>query len=891
MLRSRDPIRWMLVGLALAAFVLYWFLPRPRAPHPNPRTGQPRTTVTVVGGFVERDRQMWHAIKEGFERDNPDLELKVLRGGGTDRKVDTMIAGGVAPDIIEIEFDKLYYYVNAGALLDLAPFVKADPQLQRDIQGYTDSTGRQPPDFFEFAVNAFRGAHGELYALPTWYLNFFVYYNKTLFDKYNVPYPDEDWDWQGFRDRAIALTRDREGRPLHIPKRDSSGRLVRDNHGWIVYEPNLQADPAPYECGVSFATWQYGPETFIRQNGGRYIVDRGLPDEHVDLSNPRTRTALEFLYDVAITNQCQPRAASAPGSGSTVNFRSGRLGMFLYGVFALIDVRDQVRDIDWDVAPLPKGPDGTRASLVKPFGYGVTRQSKHPEAAFAFVKWFSGRPGAAILSKWPLFVPPRRSIALSEEHFLNPAEKPDSRWAMVHDVSYPYTDPHTGREQIGYAFLPEAASVRHDDVYKAINDGISELFYFRSFTDDQFNAFRAAQHREPSESEARALHRAALDRAIADIHARADRAYRWGRSLRETHAGPVAWPLWLPVAAILLAAAALGGWRFVRRPAPLGPLERRQQYWGYLLTSPWLIGFVGLTAGPILFSIGLSLCNWQSLTSLGDAQYIGIENYRRALTGDDPLFYTALRATLQYTAIAVPLLVVGGLVLALFMNTKLRGINLWRTFYFVPSVLPIVAVVVLYFYLFSPDDGWINHVLRWLGWQNPPQWPVSAEPVLGVPAAMWMFILMSLWAVGGSMIIYLGSLQGIPTQLYEAAEVDGAGWLRQLRHVTLPMISPVLFFMLIMGIIGSFQVFTTAYVLFESEGGPRNCTLFYVLHLFNEAVNRYRFGYAAALAWILFAIILVLTAVVFKSSPMWVYYEGRREKATGKVRASSGGRR
>ncbi len=886
MVRSADPIRWLLGGLVLLVFVLYWLLPQPAVSGPDPTTGRPRTVITVVGGFVERDRQMWQAIEEGFERDHPAIDLKVLRGGGTDRKVDTMIAGGVAPDVIQVEFDKLYYYVEADALLDLQPFVAADPELLSDITGAgptlpaevqaADDGRACQPDFFEFALDAFRGAHGEVYALPTWYLNFFVFYNKTLFDKYNVPYPDEDWDWHGFRERAVALTRDRHGCPLRVPARDERGRLLRDERGWVMYQRNPQADGTPYEYGTQFATWQYGPEIFIRQSGGRYLVDRGLPTERVDLTALRTHAALEFLYDVAVTNQCQPRAATAPGAGGAVSFRSGRLAMFLYGVFALIDVRDQVRDFDWDVAPLPKGPDGTRASLVKPFGYAVSRQSRHPQAAFEFVKWFSGRRGAAILSKWPLFVPARRSIALSEDHFLDPAAKPDSDWAMVHDVSFPVTDTQSGLQQTGYVFLPEAATVRHDDVYKAINDGLSELFYLRSFTDDQFKAFTRAHRRAPSDAETAALHRAALDHAVADIHARANRAYRWGQHLGRAHADAVAWPLWLPVAGVALAGAVLAAWRAVRHAAPLGPLERRQQFWGYLLISPWLVGFVGLTLGPILFSVGLSLCDWQSLTRLSDARYVGLENYRRALTGDDPLFYTALGATLRYTIIVVPLHVLGGLGLALLMNTRLRGISLWRTFYFVPSVLPIVAVVVLYFYLFNPDAGWVNHVLRLLGWQHPPLWPVSAEPVLGIPAAMWMFIVMSVWAIGGSMIIYLGSLQGIPTQLYEAAEVDGAGKLRQLRHVTLPMISPVLFFMLIMGIIGSFQVFTAAYVLFESEGGPRNSTLFYVLHLFNEAVNRYRFGYAAALAWILFAILLVLTALVFKSSPVWVYYEGSR---------------
>jgi len=876
--RFDNPTAWLLGGLLTLAALLYWFLPRPHTSGLDPATGKPKTMVTLIGGHLERDRQMWRAIEEGFERDHPDLDLKVFRGGGSDRKVDTMIAGGVAPDVIQIEFDKTYYYVQAGALLDLQPLVEADPELCRDIYGYTDETGQHhEPDFFSFSVEAFRGPRGQLYALPAWYLNFFVFYNKTLFDKYNVPYPDEDWDWQGFRERAIALTRDREGRPVRIPKRDADGRPLTDEHGWVIYEPNPAADPTPYEYGFSFASWQYGPECFVRQSGGRLITDLGQATERVDLSDRQTRTAFEFLYDVAIANGCQPRSGVAGAAAQAVGFKSGRLGMFLYGVFTLMDVRDQVRQFEWDVAPLPKGPDGTRASLVKPFGFAVSNQSRHPQAAFALVKWLSGPRGAATLSKWPLFIPPRRSIALSEAHFLDPSTRPDSDWAMVHDVSYPYLDPQTGREQIGYTFLPQAATVRHDEVYRAINEGLAELFYYQTPTEDQFKAFRDRHGRPPTDDEARAVHRAALDQGLAEIQARAQRAYRWAEHQRQTPARGLAWQLWLPGGAVFAAVAIVLGWRILRRSVPRGPLERRQQIWGYLLISPWLLGLLGLTAGPILFSIGLSLCDWQSLTSLREARFIGLENYIRALSGDDPLFYTSLTATLRYSGVAVPLQLLGGLALALLLNTKLRGIRLWRTFYFVPSVLPIVAVVVLYFYLFDPAGGWVNHLLRLAGWKDPPKWPLSAQPVLGLPAAMWMFILMSLWTVGGGMIIYLGSLQSIPTQLYEAAEVDGAGSIRKFRHVTVPMISPVVFFMLVMGIIGSFQVFTAAYVFFESEGGPRNCTLFYVLHLFNEAVNRYRFGYAAALAWILFVILLILTALVFKSSPMWVYYEGTRE--------------
>lgn len=868
----------MLGGLLLLALLLFPILPRPEDDAAD-TSDTPRTTITVIGGFLERDRQMWGAIETAFEQAHPDIDLKVITGGGTQRKVDTMIAGGVAPDLMSITSDDAGNYIRAGVLRDLTEFIAADPNLQRDIHGYTDATGRtHEPDYFEFAVNAFE-QDGHVYALPTWYMNFFVYYNKALFDKYGVPYPDEDWDWNGFRERAIALTRDRSGRPTRIPLRDEHGRTVADEYGRTIYVDNPQADDVPYDFGAAVAAWQHGVETFVAQNGGSFIVDQGTPNERVDLTHPKTLEAIRFIYDIVILNGCRPSNFLSTGMTDNVRFQDGHVAMLApYAVFALIDMRDTVRDFEWDVAPLPRGPGGRRASIVFPTGFGITKQSKHPEAAFTFLKWFTGHGGEAVLSRWPLFIPARRSIALSEQYFLDPSTRPDSDWAMVHDVSYPYVDPRTGQPRVGYAELPEVASVRHIDVFDVISQGFGELLRYGSYTMPLFKQFRATHGREPTDAEARALHAEAIDGAVAEIQQNADKAYRWAQRQQAPGEHGSAFMVWLPLVLGALTLLVVLIWRWRHGGPALGPLERQQQVWGYLLISPWIIGFLCLTAGPILFSIGLSLCKWQSLTSIGDAQFIGLGNYTRALTGDDPLFYKSLRVTALYTAFAVPLTVIGGLTLALLLNMKLRGINVWRTFYFVPAVLPVVAVSVLYYYLFNPTQGWVNHLLRMLGWAQPPDWLTSDEPVLGIPAPMWMFILMNLWAVGSAMIIYLGALQGIPTQLYEAAEVDGAGAMRRLRHVTLPMISPVLFFMLIMGIIGSFQVFTSAYVLYESEGGPRNSALFYVLHLFNEAVNRYRFGYGAALAWILFAIILVFTAVVFKSSPMWVYYEGIRER-------------
>ncbi|MFQ6079089.1 MAG: carbohydrate ABC transporter permease, partial [Thermodesulfobacteriota bacterium] len=306
--------------------------------------------------------------------------------------------------------------------------------------------------------------------------------------------------------------------------------------------------------------------------------------------------------------------------------------------------------------------------------------------------------------------------------------------------------------------------------------------------------------------------------------------------------------------------------------AKMGALARAEERWGFILISPWILGFIALTLGPILFSLGLSFCRWQSLASLSTAKLVGIENYSTAITGEDLKFWKSLLVTFRYTMLAVPLGVTIGLVLALFMNAKLKGITFFRTIYFTPVVLPAVAVTVLWWYLFNADSGWVNWLLSLLGIQGP-AWLNDPRMVV------YVFVLMSLWGVGGGMIIYLAGLQGIPTELYEAAQIDGASRWHQFLHVTLPMISPIIFFNLVMGIIGSFQVFTQAFVMYGGEGGPDDAALFYVLHLFIEAFEKYRLGYGSALAWILFVIILAFTMLIFKSSPLWVYYEGKREGA------------
>jgi multiple sugar transport system permease protein len=296
-------------------------------------------------------------------------------------------------------------------------------------------------------------------------------------------------------------------------------------------------------------------------------------------------------------------------------------------------------------------------------------------------------------------------------------------------------------------------------------------------------------------------------------------------------------------------------------------LARRNARAGYFFIMPWLIGMLLFTVGPMLVSLYMSFTSW---TMLSPPQWVGFENYT-SLVKDDLLFYVSIYNTLYYVFLSVPLGMVVSLLLALLLNQRVKGISIFRTIFYLPSITNLVAISVLWIWIFNPEFGLLNGILRIVGIEGP-YWLQSetwSKPSL---------VVMSLWSVGGGMIIYLAALQGIPQQLYEAAELDGAGLWNKFRSITVPMLTPAIFFNLTMSIIGSFQVFTQAYIMTQGrspggEGGPANSTLFYVLYLYKKAFQQFKMGYASAMAWVLFIVILILTLIQFKLSKRWVYYE------------------
>jgi multiple sugar transport system permease protein len=291
--------------------------------------------------------------------------------------------------------------------------------------------------------------------------------------------------------------------------------------------------------------------------------------------------------------------------------------------------------------------------------------------------------------------------------------------------------------------------------------------------------------------------------------------------------------------------------------------KRKLSLYGILFALPWILGMLMFSAYPLIMSIYYSFTSYSILDS---GKWVGLGNYKELM--DDSTFGISIYNTLYYTFISVPLNIAVGVGLALLLNMKIRGQGIYRTLFFIPSLVPAVATTIIWLWLLNPQFGLVNYWLEQIGISGPPwlgdeHW---SKPSL---------ILMSLWGVGQAIVIYLAGLQDIPQDYYDAAEVDGANTLSKLRHITLPLMTPVIFFNLIMGVIGTMQNFVLPYTLTNGTGSPAGSLMFYVMYLYQNAFLYLKMGYASAMAWILFLIVLVLTMLIFITQKRWVHYQGK----------------
>ncbi len=770
------------------------------------------------GNFM--DLEFFRQVAVKFEAVNPDVKLKLeYITGDYGRKLPLLLVSNTAADIILMDDENYPAYAARGYLEDLAPYIARDSDVLR--------LGEFLPTSME-SFN-FRGFQG---GLPWDGLSILIFYNKDMFDREGEPYPADDWTWDDFRAISKRLTKDLDG----------DGRLdqfgMNFGYGFLGFEPIL---------------WSFGGEVLSADK------------EHGAFNTPSGLESIQFIHDMKYKDHSIAWTGEMEGLLSEVQLLTGRVGMTLAGTYMMITLDNVKGGMRWDVAHIPRGPHGDRYTRVSWDGISINARTPHKEEAWRFIRFLLSEPCQALIGKMGRGMPVRRADV--EKYFI----KPDSGIHMeiaLEATDYGKLTPATTK----FVELDQTMS----DVFNLLNTEYS--------TRDRTRAKIA-----PSQAAIQ------LDKNINEVLAK--ELAHWNASKGKPAAArsgllDILVFLLFPVALAVLLLIGLAVSERLRkafrhkvddfRDIVRSRMGRGEAAWGLLFAAPWLIGFCIFTLFPICFSILLSFSEWDPYDPVAHRAFVGFANYKKALVGDVNV-WIALKNTFTYALFAVPLGLSASLGLALLLNQKIRGITIFRTVFYIPSIVGGVATSILWTYIFNPVFGPLNGAIRSInhflvatgamsflqlpepGWLTDPAW---AKPSL---------ILMGLWGAGGAgMLIFLAGLQGVPDQLYEVAELDGASRLRRFWNITLPMLTPTIYFNFIMGIIGSLQVFMQAFVMTEGTGGVDKSLLFYVLYLYQKAFVEYDMGYACALAWILFLIILAMTLAVVKSSAIWVYYEGEK---------------
>ena len=575
--------------------------------------------------------------------------------------------------------------------------------------------------------------------------------------------------------------------------------------------------------GAEIVTWPFVLRAILWTEG----VD-AVGEDWSDLrvTDPVVRRVLQRLRDWRYGETGTLAAAEAEGVDPSSLFLTGRIGMvgpfgrWVVPSFRTIASPDEPGGFEWDFLPIPRGT--THANVIATVAWSMAAQSAHPAEAFALLRWLVSEDIQAAQSRLGLAIPTRRSVAESPAFI-------DSGVAPVSDQ----------------VFLDEIAVARVPSW--PVDPAFAEQF------DRRLN--KTLRGSDDVETATNSLDGWWRDRLESPLTIGTFDRMPWGK-------------LWLAAGALIVIGVVLTGVLILR--ARKSPIDRSEERAGWLLAAPWMLGFAVFLAGPIAVSLLLSFTRWGGIGPIETAEYVGAANYARMFAEDDT-FRKSLLVTVLYAVIAVPTGQCFALIAALLLNMKVAGVGLYRAAWYLPSVLAGVGIAVLWQWVFESEGGLMNSILEPLLSPlglTPPAWFTNDAAVWGVPA----FAIMNLWIVGGSMLVYLAGLRNIPQEQYEAASIDGARAWRRFRNVTLPMLSPVILFNVIMAIIGSFQVFTQAFVM--TSGGPGDDTRFYVLYLYNLAFDVYEMGYASALAWVLLLVVLVLTAVTLKLGGRKVYYEG-----------------
>lgn len=687
--------------------------------------------------------------------------------------------------------------------------------MLRDLQPFVKADPSvNLSDYYPQLVRLFT-SDGKLYALPRDIAPIgLVYYNKSLFDAAGVPYPDETWSWD-YTPRPELGHRDFLTAALRLTRHSTRG-VQKTVYGYSGAWPSNTMN------------------NFVFSSGGAFVDDVFNPTK-LKYDDPLVLNAIRLTQDLCYKYKVSPSSTELQASGVSTHdlFSQGRIAMYMTGIWEVPRFREEIGErFDWDIAPWPKGPTGLRGVATGWSGYAMTTASRHPREAWNLLKYLAGKPGLSRLAQTGLAQPALSKIA--DSPLWLDGQRPKNRKLTIDEVEYVHNDViHANWAQIEGIINPKL-----------------ELVWNGTATPEK-------------------AVRAFLPQAQA--------------KLDELNNPPLHPRLnWLAgLAGMLAIAACLVGWVWAGakadRESGRVTSSKAEQRAGRLFVLPWVVGVTIFLLGPMLVSLLLAFSSWDIISQ---AQWVGLGNFREMLK--DERFLASLRVTGVYTLFSVPVGVVGSMCLAMLLNAKIRGQAVFRTLYYIPAVASAVAASLIWMRLLNPESGLVNYIVDAAHLTPVFDAMGLTDPVKGYvnwlgseKTALASLIVMSLWGIGGGMIIYLAGLQGIPQTYYDAADVDGASPWHKFRHVTLPLLTPTIFFTLVMGVIGSFQVFTQGFVM--TNGGPNNATLFYVLYLYQNAFQYLKMGYASALAWVLFLIILAFTLLQLRLSG-WVHYEGGEAK-------------
>lgn len=777
----------------------------------------------VAGAFADAVREFERRSDREHQRDPSRPRYRVVSGqeAARDQVADptrflVSVAGRTPPDVIQFDRYAIAEWAARGGFAPLDEFIERDRRA-----GVPDAV--DPQDYFPACWDE-AVYEGRVYGVPISTDTRALFYNKDLLRRAGLV--DERGEarpprtWEELRDASRRLT-----------ERDARGRLTR-----IGFHP------------IFGNSWLY---LFGWMNGGEFLSPDGRT---CTLNDPRIVDALAYMRDIYrdAGGFAEVLAFQASFQGNERDpFMLGQVAMKIDNSNFMTALGNYGKGLNFGVAPPPlpqrRLAEGVQAvTWSGGWALAIPSTARNKEAAWEFIRFMAGREATFIRAESD------RATALANGRFF--VTEPHPRKDLSLELKKTYVDDNPDiplkYKQGAQVFIDLLPHSRFRPVTP-----VGQLLW-----NEHVNAMQAALYE-------RSTPQKALDDATASVQRSLDAFYgpKSGTSVRSWR--PL---LWLYGLLVVASAAAVYWWDTRRRapmrrlhgsgPARTGPpgLERSQWIGGWVCALPWIIGFIVFGGGPMLFSLVMSFCDYDILNP---ARVVGLDNYRRA--AGDELARLSLWNT-AYMLIGVPLGMVLGLGIALLLNQAVRGVALWRTLFYLPAIVPLVASSVLWLWVLNPRGGLINSALAAVGiegplWLNSQAW---AKPSI---------ILMGLWGAGGGMIIWLAGLKGIPQSLYEAASVDGATTWQQFRSVTIPQLTPYIFFNLVMGLIGTLQIFGQAFIM--TQGGPVNSTLFYVYYLFNHAFRYGNMGYASALAWILFALVLVLTIVQLRLSKRWVHYE------------------